>query len=100
MNTLLNDKKIKLTLTEEQANILIEALLFSSSTNISSEWSEEHNNIMVNLAINVKNKLSDDSLNLKNLTYYDDEELISDVSQVIQQNFEIECFQIKTLESI
>jgi hypothetical protein len=100
MTTLLKDKKIKLTLTEEQANILIESLLFSSSTNISSEWSEEHNNIMVDLAINVKNKLSDSSLNLKNLTYYDDEELISDVSQMIQQNFEITCFQIKTLESI
>jgi len=102
MNTVLKnkDKKVKITLTENQANTLIESLLFSSSTNIGSEWTEACCNSMVDVAIAIKDSFPINTLRLNKLTYYDDESLVNEVSQKIQQNFEIDCFQIKTLESI
>ena len=95
-----NKKTLSVKLTEKQANLLIESLLFASSVNIGSEWSDADKDCLVNLAVEVKNTLAEDSLALKNLTYYDDEELCEEWTQKIQQNFEIEHFEIKTLESI
>ena len=102
MNTVLKnkEKKVKITLTEDQASTLIESLLFSSSTNIGAEWTEACCNRMVDIAIVIKDSFPDNTLTINKLTYYDDESLVNEVSQRIQQNFEIDCFQIKTLESI
>lgn len=55
---------------------------------------------MVDIAIAIKDSFPDSALKFNKLTYYDDESLVNEVSQRIQQNFEIDCFQIKTLESI
>lgn len=95
-----NKKNLSVKLTEEQANLLIESLLFASSVNICSEWSDADKNRLVDLAVEIKNSLARDSLSLKNLTYYDDDELCEGWTQKLQQNFEIDLFEIKTLESI
>lgn len=96
----INDKKLSVKLSERQANLLIESLLFASSVNIGSEWEDKDKIDLVDLAILVKNAVTDDNLSLKNLTFYDDEELCEPWTSTIQQNFEIEHFEIKTLESI
>lgn len=95
-----DDKKLSVKLTERQANLLIESLLFASSVNIGSEWGDKDKIDLVDLAILVKSAVIGNDLSLKNLTFYDDEELCEPWTSTIQQNFEIERFEIKTLESI
>jgi hypothetical protein len=96
----IDNKAYSVKLTEKQANLLIETLLFASSVNIGSEWSDDDKTELVDLAVIVKNTIGEGDLSLKNLTFYDDEELCEPWTSKIQQNFEIEHFEIKTLESI
>lgn len=95
-----DDKKISVKLTERQANLLIESLLFASSVNIGSEWGDKDKTDLVDLAVHVKSAVTGNDLSLKNLTFYDDEELCEPWTSTIQQNFEMECFEIKALGSI
>jgi hypothetical protein len=63
---------VTLTLKEEEANILLESLLFASSVNIGADWSERDINRMVALSKKIKKSLNG-STQLKNLVFYKEE---------------------------
>lgn len=63
---------ITLDLKQEEANILLEALLFASSVNIGADWTEKDINKMVTLSKKIKKNLNG-STKLKNLVFYREE---------------------------
>jgi hypothetical protein len=60
---------VTLDLKQDEANILLEALLFASSVNIGADWSEKDINRMVALSKKIKKNLNG-STKLKNLVFY------------------------------
>ena len=54
MSTTKNNSSVNLTLTEQQVNLIIESLLFSSSVNIGAEWNETDLTSMIDTAKSLK----------------------------------------------
>jgi hypothetical protein len=65
MNT---NSKISLELKVEEANMLIEALLFSSSVNVGADWNESNITKMFNLSKKIKDKVKEP--NLKHIVFF------------------------------
>jgi len=63
---------LSLDLKQEEANILLETLLFASSVNIGADWSEKEINKMVSLSKKIKKQLNG-LTDLKHLTFYQEE---------------------------
>ena len=60
---------MNLNLSEKEINHVIEALLFSSSVSVGADWKKEDCESMLNIAIQLKNVLSD-QLKLNNINFY------------------------------
>ena len=67
-----NSSTVTLELKQEEANMLLEALLFASSVNVGADWSEKDINKMVSLSKKLKTQLNG-STNLKNIVFYQEE---------------------------
>ena len=67
-----NSSTVTLELKQEEANMLLEALLFASSVNVGADWSERDINKMVSLSKKLKIQLNG-STNLKNIVFYQEE---------------------------
>jgi hypothetical protein len=63
---------ITLDLKQEEANTLLEALLFASSINVGADWSERDINKMVTLSKKLKNQLNG-CTKLDRIVFYEEE---------------------------
>ena len=63
---------VTLDLKQEEANTLIEALLFASSINVGANWSERDFNKMVTLSKKLKQQLNG-STKLDHIVFYEEE---------------------------
>lgn len=63
---------VTLELKQEEANTLLEALLFASSVNVGADWTEKDINKMVSLSKKLKRQLNG-STNLQNIVFYQEE---------------------------
>jgi uncharacterized protein YpuA (DUF1002 family) len=68
MSTTKNNSSVNLTLTEQQVNLIIESLLFSSSVNIGAEWNETDLTSMIDTAKSLKEVSS--NIELDKLVFY------------------------------
>jgi hypothetical protein len=66
-----NNSSVTLSLTEQQVNLIIETLLFSSSVNIGAEWDETDLSSMIDTAKELK-KISS-KIELDKLVFYKEE---------------------------
>jgi hypothetical protein len=63
---------VTLDLKQEEANTLLEALLFASSINVGANWSERDINKMVTLSKKLKQQLNG-STKLDHIVFYEEE---------------------------
>lgn len=63
---------VTLELKQDEANMLLEALLFASSVNVGADWTEKDINKMVTLSKKLKRQLNG-STNLENIVFYQEE---------------------------
>ena len=71
MSTTKNNSSVNLSLTEQQVNLIIESLLFSSSVNIGAEWNETDLTSMIDTAKELKKASS--KIELDKLIFYKEE---------------------------
>lgn len=90
-------EQASVSLTYSELNNVIEALLFASSVNVCADWGYDQCEKFLDLAINLKGKLPKSRLSLKNVVYYEDDNLQESWTQKLQQNFNVDTFNIKTL---
>jgi hypothetical protein len=67
-----NSSTVTLEIKQDEANMLLEALLFASSVNVGADWSEKDINKMVTLSKKLKNQLNG-STKLSNIVFYQEE---------------------------
>ena len=77
-----NSSTITLELKREEANMVIEALLFASSVNVGADWKEKDINKMVSLSKKVKTELNG-STKLDNIVFYQEENYEDDWTQSV-----------------
>ena len=77
-----NSSTIILELKREEANMVIEALLFASSVNVGADWKEKDINKMVSLSKKVKTELNG-STKLDNIVFYQEENYEDDWTQSV-----------------
>jgi len=77
-----NSSTITLELKQDEANMVIEALLFASSVNVGADWDEKDINKMVSLSKKVKTELND-STKLNNIVFYQEENYEDDWTQSV-----------------
>lgn len=77
-----NSSTITLELKREEANMVIEALLFASSVNVGADWDERDINKMVSLSKKVKTELNG-STKLSNIVFYQEENYEDDWTQSV-----------------
>jgi hypothetical protein len=77
-----NSSTITLELKQEEANMVIEALLFASSVNVGADWKEKDINKMVSLSKKVKTELNG-STKLDNIVFYQEENYEDDWTQSV-----------------
>jgi hypothetical protein len=73
---------ITLELKQEEANMVIEALLFASSVNVGANWNEKDINKMVSLSKKVKTELNG-LTKLNNIVFYQEENYEDDWTQSV-----------------
>jgi hypothetical protein len=67
-----NSSTVTLEIKQDEANMLLEALLFASSVNVGADWTEKDINKMVSLSKKLKNQLNG-STKLNNIVFYQEE---------------------------
>lgn len=67
-----NSSTITLELKHEEANAVLEALLFASSVNVGADWSEKDITKMVNLSKKLKKELNGNT-KLDKIVFYQEE---------------------------
>jgi hypothetical protein len=67
-----NGSTITLELKQDEANTLLEALLFASSVNIGADWSEKDITKMVSLSKKLRNELNDNT-KLNKIVFYQED---------------------------
>jgi len=67
-----NSSTVTLEIKQDEANMLLEALLFASSVNVGANWNEKDINKMVSLSKKLKNQLNG-STKLNNIVFYQEE---------------------------
>jgi hypothetical protein len=77
-----NSSTITLELKQDEANMVIEALLFASSVNVGADWDEKDINKMVSLSKKVKTELNG-STKLDNIVFYQEENYEDDWTQSV-----------------
>jgi hypothetical protein len=77
-----NSSTITLELKRDEANMVIEALLFASSVNVGADWDEKDINKMVSLSKKVKTELNG-STKLNNIIFYQEENYEDDWTQSV-----------------
>jgi hypothetical protein len=77
-----NSSTITLELKQDEANMVIEALLFASSVNVGADWNEKDINKMVSLSKKVKTELNG-STKLNNIVFYQEENYEDDWTQSV-----------------
>jgi hypothetical protein len=80
---------VTLDLKQDEANMLIEALLFACSVNVGADWSEKDINKMITLSKKLKQELNG-STKLKNLLFYQEENYGDDWTQSVFNFFKDE----------
>lgn len=63
---------VTLDLKQDEANMLLEALLFASSVNVGADWTEKDITKMVSLSKKLKRQLNG-STKLENIVFYQEE---------------------------
>jgi hypothetical protein len=63
---------VTLELKQDEANMLLEALLFASSVNVGADWTEKDITKMVSLSKKLKRQLNG-STNLENIVFYQED---------------------------
>jgi hypothetical protein len=63
---------VTLDLKQDEANMLLEALLFASSVNVGADWTEKDITKMVSLSKKLKRQLNG-STNLENIVFYQED---------------------------
>ena len=87
---------VTLSLKQEEANIILEALLFASSVNIGADWSEKDINKMVDFSKKIRKNLNN-STELKNIVFYSEENYGDEWTQSVF-NFFKDDLNIVTLQ--
>jgi hypothetical protein len=77
-----NSSTLTLELKHEEANMIIEALLFASSVNVGADWKEKDINKMISLSKKVKTELNG-STKLNNIVFYQEENYEDDWTQSV-----------------
>jgi hypothetical protein len=77
-----NSSTISLELKQDEANMVIEALLFASSVNVGADWDEKDINKMVSLSKKVRTELNG-STKLNNIVFYQEENYEDDWTQSV-----------------
>lgn len=81
-----NSSTLTLELKHDEANTLLEALLFASSVNVGADWEEKDINRMVSLSKKLKLQLNG-STNLENIVFYQEENYEDDWTQTVFKFF-------------
>jgi hypothetical protein len=68
----MKNSTVTLELKHDEANTLLEALLFASSVNVGADWKEKDIDKMVFLSKKLKKELNGNT-NLKNIVFYQEE---------------------------
>lgn len=84
-----NSGTVTLQLKEEEANIIIEALLFSTSINVGAEWDKKDINKMVSLSKKLKQQLNGNT-KLEHLVFYKEDNYEDKWTQVVFNFFKNE----------
>jgi len=77
-----NSSTITLELKHDEANAILEALLFASSVNVGADWDEKDINKMVSLSKKVKTELNG-STKLNNIVFYQEDNYEDDWTQTV-----------------
>jgi len=80
---------VTLDLKDEEANILLEALLFASSVNVGASWEEKDINKMVSLSKKIKKYLNG-STKLEHIVFYEEENYEDSWTQTVFNFFKKE----------
>ena len=87
-----NSSSVNITLDSSQVNLLIEALLFSSSVNIGAEWNETDFSAMISLAKDLK-KRCNNNIELNKICFYKEENYednwSSDLFKTFKKNIKV-----------
>jgi hypothetical protein len=97
--TTINCNIVNLALSEKDISLILEALLYAGSINVGSEWCEEACKDIVRLAVDIKNQ-THINIPLKNLTFFEDEGFEDESTSLIKAEFNIDSFNVKTLEAL
>jgi hypothetical protein len=80
---------VTLDLKDEEANILLEALLFASSVNVGASWEEKDINKMVSLSKKIKKHLNG-STKLEHIVFYEEKNYEDSWTQTVFNFFKKE----------
>ena len=78
----MKNSTVTLELKHDEANMLLEALLFASSVNVGADWKEKDIDKMVSLSKKLKKELNGNT-NLKNIVFYQEENYEDDWTQSV-----------------
>jgi hypothetical protein len=91
---------VTLKLTVKQANLILESLLYAGSINIGASWEESVCEQIVQTAVRIKEQIGDDNTQFNNLTYFEDEGFEDALTDKIRDSFNIELFNVKSINAI
>ena len=82
MNNTSSNEIIELSLTKKQCNAILEALLFSSSVDICSDWKEKQSKLAINTVKDINKQLKND-INLENIYLFKNEQYHDTITEDI-----------------
>jgi hypothetical protein len=77
---------MNLTLTHQEINHIVEALLFSSSVSVGADWHKEDCESMLQIALYLK-EVTEDNLKLENINFLKEEDYEDTCSEKILEEF-------------
>lgn len=78
----MKNSTVTLELKQDEANMLLEALLFASSVNVGADWKEKDIDKMVSLSKKLKKELNGNT-KLKNIVFYQEENYEDNWTQTV-----------------
>jgi len=89
---------MNLTLTHQEINRTIEALLFASTVSVGADWHKEDCEAMLQVALYLKEQVGE-QLEIKNINFYKEEDYEDDCSEQILEEFgnKLEIFSLENI---
>jgi len=90
-----DNKYVTLSLTKKQASFVLESLLYAGSINVGADWDYDDINQIIETALQINSQIDSKSLELNNLTYFEEDGFTEPHTDVIKSVFGINVFSKK-----